>query len=211
MVYMKIERLEPSKTCLMVVDMQHDFASEGFPLYCEMGRKMVPKLVEFTAKCRELGIQVIYTRTLFRPDGKDMGNVMDACAQITEQSALIEGNRGSEFIDELEILPEDIVIKKRRYSAFYGTHLETLISSMGIENMLITGLCTEACCFSTARDAQMRNMKVGFIADLTGNMDFEDLGWGSMTAEEMHRAMLINIALTTADVMNSEDALKLIK
>lgn len=54
-------------------------------------------------------------------------------------------------------------------------------------------------------------MKIGFLADLTGTIDYPDLGYGSMTAQEMHRATLCNIALTTAHVMESEKALELMR
>lgn len=194
----------------MVIDMQNDFATDGYPLYCEMGGKMVPKLVDFIDKCRSEGMQIIYTRTAYRADEKDMGDAAEVCEPIRKNHALVDGFSGSELIEQLEILPEDIVLDKYKYSAFYGTHLDIIIKSMGLENMIVTGLCTEACCFSTARDAQQRDMQVAFIADLTGNMDFPDLGWGSMNADEMHRAMLINIALTTAHVMNSDDVFGLL-
>ena len=64
---------------------------------------------------------------------------------------------------------------------------------------------------SLARDAGFREMNIGFLADLNGTIDFPDLGYGSMTAQEMHKAMLCNIALTTAHVMESEHALELME
>ena len=55
---------------------------------------------------------------------------------------------------------------KRRYDAFFGTELEMVLRSCGIETVVITGVCTEACCFSTARTAQAYEYDVAFISDL---------------------------------------------
>ena len=68
-----------------------------------------------------------------------------------------EGTGGIQIIDELAPLPNDIIIKKRRFSAFYNTELETVLKNIRgwgqIDTVIICGTVTNVCCESTARDA----------------------------------------------------------
>ncbi|MEO7762078.1 MAG: isochorismatase family protein [Casimicrobiaceae bacterium] len=58
---------------------------------------------------------------------------------IAERQALVDGETGVEIYDELKPLPDEIVIKKRRYRAFYGTDLDIVLRCSGIETVIITG------------------------------------------------------------------------
>ena len=206
---MVLEEIEPKKTCLMIIDMQNDFVTPGFPLYCEMGREMIKPLLKFADKCRDREIQVIYTRT---PSWRRDKGATAASIKLSEKHRILFNEQvGEEIPDFMGIKESDIVLTKYKYSAFYGTNLDILLKFLDIDTMLITGVCTEACCFSTARDAGFREMKIAFLADLTGTIDYPDLGYGAMTAQEMHKATLCNIALTTAHVMSSDYALTLMK
>jgi nicotinamidase-related amidase len=75
------------------------------------------------------------------------------------------------------------VIFKHRYSAFYNTDLETVLRCLNIEDLVISGIMTNLCCESTARDAYFRDYRVFFLADATGSI-----------TEEMQVASLLNLA-----------------
>ncbi len=208
---MILNKIDPKKCAVLVIDMQGDFLWPDAPLYSKMGEDMIPKMSRYLDSCRELGMKIIYTRTAYRPDGADMGSGAKFCEPAAKGIALRDGLASSEVVPELTPKEGDILIDKYKYSAFYGTNLDILLTNLGIETVAITGVCTEACCFSTARDAGFRELGVAFISDMTGTIDFPDLGYGAMKADDMHRAMLINIALTTAHVMSSEEMLALSK
>ncbi|NLL91962.1 MAG: cysteine hydrolase [Ruminococcaceae bacterium] len=202
---MKLDKITPEKTAVLVVDMQNDFISKEGSMFNRMGHAMVDKLAAFINACRDKGIMIVYIKTNMRKDGKDIGKFADFCQPLKDRKALMKDTIGGEIYSELPVLEEDIIIVKQKYSAFYGTNLDNVLSCNGIDTVVITGVNTEACCLSTARDAGFRNMDVAFISDLTGTIDFPDMGYGAMTDEEMHRATLINIAMTCADVMTSEE------
>ena len=65
-------------------------------------------------------------------------------------------------------------------------------------------MTTENCCHATARDAFFRDFQVVFLSDATANLPYPDLGYGSMSADEVHRATLVILARDTADVMTTE-------
>ncbi len=70
--------------------------------------------------------------------------------------------------------------------------------------VVITGVTTENCCHATARDAFFRDFQVVFLADATANNDYPDLGYGSMSAEEVHRATLDHSGEGHGDIISTE-------
>ena len=70
---MRVDTIDPTKTAMIVVDMQNDFVAPGGGLETPAARAMVPKLAEALQICRSAGIKVIYTTHVHRRDGSDMG------------------------------------------------------------------------------------------------------------------------------------------
>jgi ureidoacrylate peracid hydrolase len=66
------------------------------------------------------------------------------------------------------------VVKKFRYSGFYGTELENLLRALGRDTIAITGVATNVCCDSTARDGAMRDFKVLFLSDCSASFTREE-------------------------------------
>ena len=87
------------------------------------------------------------------------------------------------------------IIPATSYSALYNTDLETVLRCLKVEDVVVSGIMTNLCCESTARDAYYRDYRVFFPADGTGSV-----------SEEMHMASLLNLAfgfahVTTADAI----------
>jgi len=101
----------------------------------------------------------------------------------------VEGSAESKVHDDVAPLPNEKVIFKHRYSAFYNTDLETVLRCLNVEDLVISGVMTNLCCESTTRDAYHRDYRVFFLADGTGSVN-----------EEMHVASLLNLAFGFAFV-----------
>src|SRR5215213_8060425 len=198
-----VEQIDPSKTAMIVVDMQNDFVAPGAPMQSPAGLAMVPQLQRALACCRASGIPVIYTAHVHRPGGYDQGLLAHAPA-IARGDALVAGAPGAAIFPEIAPLNGEIVIPKHRFSAFYGTDLEIILRGLGVTTVVITGVTTENCCHATARDAFFRDFQVVFLADATATGDYPDLGYGSLPADEVHRATLVVLARDTADVITTE-------
>src|SRR5690606_32151724 len=120
---------------------------------------------------------------------------------IASRAGLIDGTPGIDIYPELAPAPGDHVIKKHRYSGFYGTDLDIILRDCGIDTVIVSGTTTENFCHATARDAMFRNYRVVFLSDATGTFDYPDVGFGAMSADEVHKATLAILSVSTAHVM----------
>ena len=202
---MQINDIDPKRTALIVVDMQNDFVAAGAPMETPAARAMVPRLAEALTMAREAGIRVIYTAHVHRRDGCDMGLFDDMHPPIASRAGLVDGTPGVDIYPDLAPAPGEHVIKKHRYSGFFGTDLDIILREWGVDTVIITGTTTENCCHATARDAMFRNYRVVFLSDATAAPDYPDLGFGAMPAADVHRATLVILARSTADVMSVAD------
>lgn len=201
----RCDTIDPSKTVMIVVDMQNDFVADGAKLQSAQAAAMVPKLAETLKFCRERGIRVVYTAHVHRRDGSDMGLYDDLYPPIADRTSLVDGTRGVEIFPDLAPAPGEHVIKKHRYSAFFATDLDLILREWGIETVVVSGTTTENCCHATARDAMFHNYKVVFLSDATGTFDYPDVGQGAMSAADVHRATLTILAFSTAHVMTTSE------
>jgi biuret amidohydrolase len=197
--------IEPSKTAIVVVDMENDFVAPGAKLQSAQATSFVPTLAGLLKSSREKGVRVIYTTHAHRRDGCDMGLFRDLYPPIADRTALIDETPGIDIYPALAPAPGEHVIKKHRYSAFFGTDFDIILRQWGIDTVVVTGTTTENCCHATARDAMFHNYRVVFLSDVTGTFDYPDLGYGALSAAQVHQATLAILAFSTAHVMTSED------
>ncbi len=202
---MVIDRFDPRRSAVIVVDMQHDFVSPGAALETPMGRVLLPTLKRLLDHARSSGMRVIYTAHVHRRDGSDMGRFGEIWSPIAQGTALVDGEAGVDVIDEVAPQEDEPIIKKHRYSAFFGTDLDMILRTANIENVIITGVTTENCCHATARDAMFHGYRVAFISDATGTFDYPDIGYGEIPASEVHRVSLGVLGVSTAHVMDCEE------
>jgi nicotinamidase-related amidase len=199
---MQIDKIDPAKTAMIVVDMQNDFVAAGAAMETPAARAMVPRLVEALKVCRDVGIRVIYTAHVHRRDGSDTGLFDDMHPPIANRDALVDGTPGVDIYPDLAPAPGEHVIKKHRYSGFFGTDLDIILREWGIDTVIISGTTTENCCHATARDAMFRNYRVVFLSDATATYDYLDRGFGPMPNADVHHATLVILAASTANVMS---------
>ena len=183
---MQIDRIDPAKTALIVVDIQNDFVAPGAPMETPAAR-------------------VIYTAHVHRRDGSDMGLFDDMHPPIANRAALVDGTPSVDIFPDLAPAPDEHVIKKHRYSGFFGTDLDIVLREWGTDTVIVSGTTTENCCLATARDAMFRNYRVVFLSDATATYDYPDRGFGPMPNAEVHHATLVILAASTAHVMSVAD------
>jgi len=182
-------KIKTDAAALMVVDMQKFFLDPESPTFTCGGLAILPTLKRLIAAFRDTGRPVIFARHVHHPDRLDAGIM-----EWWWEGMCLEGSPDSEVHDEIAPLPNEKVIVKHRYSAFYNTDLETVLRCLKIEDLVISGIMTNMCCESTARDAYYRDYRVFFLADGTGSIN-----------EEMHLASLLNLAFGFAFVTTAGD------
>lgn len=202
---LQVETINPNSAALIVIDMENDFVAPGAPFEVPAAQTLLPNLKEVIGFCRKAGIRVIYTSHVHRPDGSDMGRFADIYPPVANREGLVDGTPGVEIYAEIAPRDDEVVIKKHRYSAFYGTDLDVILRGQGVDTVIVTGVTTEDCCHATARDAMFRDYKVVFLSDCTGTYPYPDLGYGDLAADEVHRSSLVILAASTAHVMTADD------
>lgn len=182
-------QLNQKRSALLVIDMQKYFLDPDSPTFTKGGIPILPTIGRLIEAFRQAHRPVIYTCHVHSADGADAGIM-----KWWWQGMCLENTPESQVHDSIAPYPDDKVIYKHRYSAFYNTDLETVLRGLKVEDLVITGLMTNMCCESTARDAYYRDHRVFFTAD----------GTGSIT-DEMHLASLLNLAFGFAYVTTVND------
>lgn len=113
-------------------------------------------------KARECDVPVIFIQEVHRPDLIDFGRELDG----DEDIHCIETNPNTAIaVDETGFLPTDILIKKRRYSAFFGTDLEIMLRGLNIDTLLLCGGLTDVCVHYTFVDGHQSDYFCRVIED----------------------------------------------
>ena len=97
---------------------------------------------------------------------------MTCIRRSRNRAALVDGTPGVDIYPELAPAAGEHVIKKHRYSGFFGTDLDIILREWGVDTVIISGTTTENCCHATARDAMFRNYRVVFLSDATATYDY---------------------------------------
>lgn len=198
--------LDPSTTAILVIDMQNEFLAEGAPRENSMGRTMVDDLSRFIDTCRDAGALIVFTQAVRRRSGHDMG-IGDSIREHRGPEALFEGTENAEFYEPVVPKDDDVVVVKRRYSAFYGTDLDIVLRNSDIENVVITGVSNPGCPSSTAEAAMFRDYLTIFTLDLTASMALPDQGLGPKSAEEVHEVVCTAIGTVNGYLATGNDVL----
>lgn len=185
-------RLNAAASALLVIDMQRFFLDSESPTFTCGGAAILGNVKRLITAFRKAGRPVIYTRHVHHPDDLDAG-IMG----WWWEGKCLEGSPESEIHAELAPLSGEKVVFKHRYSAFYNTDLETVLRCLKAEDLIISGIMTNMCCESTARDAYYRDYRIFFPADATGSV-----------CEEMHVSSLLNLAFGFAYVTTTDTIIR---
>ena len=147
---------------MMNVDLQNHFV-ENAP----HGFTVLERVNRLAAACRRAGILVVHTAHVLRRDGSNTGVLGELVPSVPEEGFLYEGSRTAALHDNLVIEPGDVVLHKPRFGAFHGTDLELILRGRGIDTIIVSGISTDVCCDTTAREANARDFRVLFISDAT--------------------------------------------
>ena len=179
--------IDPSRSAVIVVDMENDFASDG-GMFAQAGldissiRDVVGPIGQVLTAVRRSGIKVVYLKMAFKSDLSDTGEpdsptwlkhapfgVGDTVTAPDgrESRVLIRDTWNTDIIDELTPEEEDLVLYKHRFSGFFETDLDAALKHLGIQNLIFTGCTTSVCVESTLRDAMFRDYHCLLLEDCT--------------------------------------------
>jgi nicotinamidase-related amidase len=188
----------PERAALVNVDMQNCFV-EGSPISAPDGLAVLHRINRFAAVCRTAGILVIHTSHVLRPDGSNMG-VLGELAPPVKEGIVNKGAESAALHKGLVVDARDILLDKPRFGAFHGTDLELILRTRGIDTVIISGIATNVCCETTAREAMVRDFHVFFLSDGTATC-----GMGNASAAELQKATQATLGFLFAQVLTVDD------
>jgi len=148
------------------------FSKAGLPVARQAA--IVPAIGRVTSLCRFHGIPIVYTRMEFDEDFSDAGITFVGIEGVMEVNGLVRGTWDAQILDALQPSPEDIVVSKRRHSAFIDTDLRRLLADRGIDQIIATGVATNLCVESTVREAWAHGLYAITVSDATGTWSEEE-------------------------------------
>ncbi|MDD5143659.1 cysteine hydrolase family protein [Methanoregula sp.] len=119
-------------------------------------------------------------------------------------ATFVPGTPGWELRPEIKKRPRDVLVEKSLPGSFTGTNLEAWLKEHTITSVTIAGYMTQMCCDTTARQAFHRGYTVKFLSDATGTLAITNRA-GSVSAEELHRAILVTQQMRFSQVMTTQE------
>lgn len=177
------------QSALLVMDLQTAIVSR-----LENGQSFVANVVKAIEKARKRNLPVIFVRVGFRkgaPEISDFNRFFSASKKLYSE---IEPEDFMRFVPEIEPKEGDILITKRRISAFAGSDLEIVLRSLGIRHLILTGVSTSGVVLSTTREAADKDFQLTIISDCCADIDIE-----------VHRVLTEKVFPRQAEVISLND------
>jgi ureidoacrylate peracid hydrolase len=168
-----IDVLDPSRSALLLIDMQNAFCHPEGTLGIS-GVDVTPAQTTYgpvrtlAEAFRGHGVPVIWTRQvhLARDAARDAKSLASHTAK-RKQVSCVSGSWDAGLVDELADLADDptFVITKHRFGAFYETRLQSLLDMLGVKALFVAGVTANACVETTLREAYLRDYDVVAVTD----------------------------------------------
>jgi nicotinamidase-related amidase len=159
-------RVDPTRTALVVVDMQNDFVHQGGSLLVPDAETTIPAINRLLQFARTHEMRVVYSQDTHRDGDPEWQNWPEHAR---------DGTWGWRIVDELAPARGDVVLRKLRNDAFYGTPLDHLLRLWGMDMLVVCGTVANLCVHYTAASAALRRYDVVIPRDAISALDPFDL------------------------------------
>jgi ureidoacrylate peracid hydrolase len=190
------DKVDPKHAALIIVDMQNDFCAvggmmskEGFDISAV--QEAAARLPALLAAARAAGVLVVFVRNVYSTHAalssgqNKLPNIYLSDSWLEQASRTRKGSyttrevcaMGSwegDFYGEIRPEPGEPVVTKHRYSAFHNTDLDSILRSHGTRTIILTGVATNVCVETTAREGFVRDYYVVLVEDGTATYAPED-------------------------------------
>ena len=180
------DKVGAGHTALIVIDVQNDFCAPGGMMDKEgmdlsSVQEMAERLPPLISAARAAGVLVVFVRNVYTSEHNFY--LSDAWLEqasrtrkgsYTRRGVCMEGAWEGEFYGDVRPEPRDPVVTKHRFNAFRNTDLDTILRANGIRTTVFTGVATNVCVETSARDAFMHDYYVVFTTDGTATYARED-------------------------------------
>jgi biuret amidohydrolase len=211
--------IDPKSTALVIIDMQKNGSSKDFGLgkmwletipeqakywFSRLNALVVPNIQNLLTYFRARQLRVIFIRVgPFLPDGSDLFQRRRDREETARRSMKMDhlyylGSPELEIIDELKPRSGELIIDKNSASAFNSSNIDQILHNLGINSLVITGVATNACVETTARDAADRGYKCILVDDACATVH----------GKKVHDMTMRNFGALFGKVMKTDDVIK---
>jgi nicotinamidase-related amidase len=177
-------------TALLVMDVQSAIVAR----FEEASEALLGALARATTAARAVGIPVIYVTIDLRPGFPDISRRNRQFSAIADSGRFQADDPGTDLHPAVSPHPGDIVVTKKRVSAFVGSDLDVVLRSLDVDSLILTGIATSGVVLSTLRQA----------ADL--DYDLTVLRDGCMDSDpEVHRVLIEKLFPRQAEVLSTDE------
>ncbi len=153
---MQVETRE--KPALLIIDMVKDyFVDEAHLPITPAARRLIPRINHLSGTFREKGWPVVFATDAFQRE--------DFIFQGSMEPHSLAGTKGAEVVDVLDRREGDLWLPKPRFSAFFGTNLESWLREKGVTLCAVSGIATHFCVLTTVMDALCHDFKAVLLED----------------------------------------------
>jgi nicotinamidase-related amidase len=183
--------MEPitQNTALIVMDMQ-----AGIVAMLPASAAVLENTAKAIAKARDQKIPIIYVVVGFRQGAPELSPNNKTFAASKERLASINMTEFMKVHEDLKPQTDEVVVTKRRVSAFTGSDLEVILRAYGIQHLVLSGVATSGVVLSTLREAADKDYRLTVLADCCADGD-----------EEVHRVLTTKVFPRQADVLTVEE------
>ncbi len=155
---------------LVVIDMQNDFCLPSACLFVGGAPNIVRNVARIADSFREAGAPVIMVLRQHRDSGLDVDHTRTS---LFSTDPFLVDSPGSDLVEGLEIAPTDVVVIKRRWSAFFSTDLDLILRRLAVRSVVLAGVQTPNCIRATANDATSLDYRCIVLRDATASANDE--------------------------------------
>ena len=175
---------------LLVMDMQVGIVER----LGDHGPAVVERAAVAADAARAAGVRVIYVRVAFRDDYPEISPRNRTFSALVGSGGFAEEDSATQIHPGVRAQPDDVVVVKRRVSAFTGSDLSVVLSAAGTYSLALAGISTSGVVLSTVREAADRDFGLVVLADACGDAD-----------PEVHRVLTGKVFPRQAEVRTVEE------
>jgi nicotinamidase-related amidase len=168
------------------MDVQQDIVDR----FADADDEYLPRLRTALETARAAGLPVIHVVIGFRPGYPEVSPRNKSFSALSQRGGFVEGDAGARIHPHLAPLPGDLVVTKKRVSAFTGSHLELVLRAGGVDSLVLAGIATSGVVLSTLRQAADLDFGLTVLAD--GCLDSDP---------EVHRVLTEKVFPRQGDVL----------
>ena len=194
----------PERTALLNVDLQNCFVEDS-PIAAPDGLVILERVNRLAAACRK-SRNSRHPRQCRCSAGPLQSWHPRGFQSVREGGHSRQGIVSAALHKDLVVDPRDILLDKPRFGAFHSTDLELILRKRGIDTVIISGIATNICCETSAREAAVRDFRVIFLSDGTATAPM-----GGLSAAELQKATCATLGYLFAQILTVDEMIRKIE